>query len=85
MSDSDCSNCDKKTCPYRDISYNCYLNEVKEIKSKMNREDLIKFVEAIDRAKVLYSQTDNNIFSNFSFLGEQIIAAFNEKLPKELE
>jgi hypothetical protein len=85
MSDSDCSNCDKETCSYRDVSYNCYLKEIKAIKEKMTLKDLISITIAVECAKVLYHETDNDIFSNFSCLGEQIIAAFNEKLPKEIE
>jgi predicted HTH domain antitoxin len=85
MSDSDCSNCDKETCSYRDVSYNCYLKEIKAIKEKMTLKHLISITIAVDTAEFLYHETDNDIFSRFAELGSRIIEAFNEELPKEIE
>ena len=45
MSDSDCSNCPKQECEYRDYSYNCHVRELKEIKRSLTKEDMNKINE----------------------------------------
>jgi hypothetical protein len=38
MSDSSCSNCDKK-CEYRDFSYDCYKRAIDEVRKCLTNED----------------------------------------------
>ena len=55
MADSDCSNCDN-VCQYKYVSYNCMVNEIKEIKTNFNEDEINKIKEVV---KILRSKEDD--------------------------
>jgi len=77
MFESSCSNCDDIECLVRDYSYDCYKEEIKDIQQCMDSYDIELIKKIIDRSDILYKQTQNDKFYQFSYFGKQILDCFN--------
>ena len=78
MSDSDCSNCEERKCPFRDYSYSCYKNKVIDAQQCMTKADLKLFQRALVRAEALKEASDDvEAFDQLAYYAKQIIDLYN--------
>lgn len=77
MSDSDCSNCSDRLCPYREYSYNCYRQTIKIVQEHMNNTDLELFKSTLVQADALYEKTYEDVFQQLKRSLQEVIDLYN--------
>lgn len=78
MSDSDCSNCEERKCPFRDYAYSCYKNKIKNVQQHMTKADLKMFQRVLVRAEALKEVSDGvEVFGQLAYYAKQIIDLYN--------
>lgn len=71
MSDSDCSNCSDRFCPYRQA--------IKIVQEYMNNTDLELFKSTLVQVDALYEKTYEDVFQQLKRSLQEVIDLYNGK------
>lgn len=80
MADDDCSNCDKDGCKFRDISYNCQLEEIKDVQKYLTNTDIQNLQVILNSLLKAEEDACVNTFSSLIYAIENVIEMYSEEI-----